>query len=70
MAKTTKTKEEEVKPAEQPAEDTTESGDSVSVQYVNPQSGLSVRAYSLATHGKDFKKLAKDFAEKRAGVIV
>jgi hypothetical protein len=44
-----------------PEEEAEASGDSVTVTW-----GTGSRVYSKETHGKDFRKLAKQFAEKES----
>lgn len=51
-------------------EETSDEAVLVSVEYINPESGLTVREFSFDVHGKHFKKLATQFAEKFKGTIL
>lgn len=44
--------------------------DKIGVEYINPQVGMTVREFTLETHGEGFKDIAKGFADKFAGRIV
>lgn len=42
----------------------------VTVEYQHPVDGKSLRTFSLEIHGKDYKKVAKQFAEKFSGTLL
>jgi hypothetical protein len=46
-----------------------EEGDEVTVTYQNPTVGQTERVFSRDVHGKDFRKVAAQFAEKFEGKI-
>lgn len=42
---------------------------STSVQYINPDIGLTTRVFDLDTHGEDFDAIAHEFAAGKNGVV-
>ncbi len=44
--------------------------ESLVVEYINPEVGLTTREFSKVIHGKKFQALAKMFAEKFNGTIL
>ncbi len=77
MTKKSKHEDEEVDltPEAEDAKDTSsdESGndskDSVDVQYINPQVGLTTRTFTKELNGKHFRSLAESFSKKFNGQI-
>lgn len=50
-------------------EDDNDDIDEITIEYHNPQVGLTDRTFTRAIHGKDFKKVAAIFAESHNGTV-
>lgn len=53
---------------DEPEEESEPTG-KVEVSYQNPLHGFTIRVFSLEVHGKNYAKLAKEFAQNNNGTI-
>jgi len=69
-AKAQKDAEKAAAKAAKDAETPEEEVSSVRVEYINPETGLTTREFSLEVHGDDFKAIGDAFAEKFNGTVL